>query len=111
MIFQPMTFRNSEKKVLSKKEKSHANPWKAKHGIVAIDIPPPASGKNEIVVRGPEAGAVACAVELRAFVAAKAKSTQTITINVDASNIDSLLETRFSFNFLIIKLRLVLFSN
>ena len=56
---------------------------KAKHGIVAIDIPPPSSGKTEVVVRGPADGAIACANELRVFVAHKQKTIQTITINVD----------------------------
>ena len=50
---------------------------------MAIDIPPPSSGKSEIVVRGPADGAIACAAELRTFIAVKSKSIQTITINVD----------------------------
>ena len=39
---------------------------------MAIDVPPPSSGKNEIVVRGPADGAIACAAELRTFIAVKA---------------------------------------
>ena len=56
---------------------------KKKFGIVAIDVPSPSANKNEVVVRGKKEAAVACAAELKSFVAHKKEHCITLQINVD----------------------------
>ena len=62
---------------------SNVDALKKKFGIVAIDVPPPSANKNDVVVRGKKEAAVACAAELKSFVAHKKKHCTTLEINVD----------------------------
>lgn len=56
---------------------------KAKHGIVAVDVPPASAKKTEIVVRGPQVGAMAAAKELKDLIKRKEKDCKPVTITVD----------------------------
>ena len=62
---------------------SNVDALKKKFGIVAIDVPPPSANKNDVVVRGKKEAAIACAAELKSFVAHKKKHCTTLEINVD----------------------------
>jgi len=62
---------------------SNLNALKTKYGIVAIDVPPPSAEKTEVVVRGPEKGAVAAAIELKELVKRKEKNCKTVDITID----------------------------
>ncbi|CAG5097692.1 Oidioi.mRNA.OKI2018_I69.XSR.g15189.t1.cds [Oikopleura dioica] len=62
---------------------SNLNSLKTRHGILAIDVPPPSAGKTEIVVRGPQKGAVAAVAELKAMVQLKSSRCTTLTIKVE----------------------------
>ena len=61
---------------------SNLQAMRAKHGILAIDVPP-RSDKTEIVVRGPQAGAQAAAKELKELVKRKETKCNPVTITVD----------------------------
>lgn len=62
---------------------SNLNELRTKYSIVAIDVPPPSAEKTEIVVRGPQKGAVAAAAELRELVKRKVEKCKPVTISVD----------------------------
>lgn len=62
---------------------SNLNSLKTRHGITAIDVPPPKAGKTEIVVRGQQKGVEAAVAELKAMVQLKSSKCTTLTIKVE----------------------------
>jgi len=66
-----------------KKQRPIKNGVKAKHGIIAIDVPPRDAGKIEVVVRGPQKGAIAACAELKELVKRKEAKCNPVTITVD----------------------------
>lgn len=51
--------------------------------ILAVDVPPASAKKTEIVVRGPQVGAMAAAKELKDLIKRKEKDCKPVTITVD----------------------------
>ena len=62
---------------------SNLNSLKTRHGITAIDVPPPKAGKTEIVVRGQQKGVEAAVAELKAMVQLKSSMCIKTTIPVE----------------------------
>lgn len=62
---------------------SNLNALKTKFGILAVDVPPPSANKTEVVVRGPQKGAIGAAAEIKAMIAVKVAKCTTLTIKVE----------------------------